>query len=252
MNQLTDDDQVLALREGYLDSGRESPYQVVTLTDEEIVAVDGTESVAPRFWYDAQPPAAREVAVAVASRGLVARGWAAANPMAESVADLGLEAAGPLLAVLGLRRTARLIVLAEQKLESETRARVYYLLAAGMALEEAVNSGGLHRFTTMSASSAIAGLAAWCDPFEAPRPLTPRDLRMDAATDLAALGAGELGDTRVVTVVAAVSGQREVERYLTVLCAPDRLVLADRDGTQLRLRDVDRPDLAERLAMMVE
>lgn len=249
-----ENEHVLTIREGYLDSARESPYHVVTLTDEEIVAVDGPESVAPRFWYDALPPASREVAVAAASRGLVARGWAAANPVAESVADLALEPAGPLLAILGLRRSARLIVLAEQKLEAETRARVYYLLAAGMALEEAVNSGGLHRFTTMSTATAIAELTAWCDPFETPRPATPRVLTVDADADLAALGAGALGDTRVVTVVAAVSGRtaRPVERYLTVYGSPDRLVLAAREGSQMRLRDIGRPDLGERLAMMVE
>jgi hypothetical protein len=147
-----------------------------------------------------------------------------------------------------------LVVLAEQKLESETRARVYYLLAAGMALEEAVNSGGLHRFTTLPAPTALSALAAWCDPFETPRPALSRNLTIESGTDLSALGSGELADTRVVTVVAAVSGRSDnpVRRYLTVYAGPERLAMASQEGSRLRLRDVDRPDLRERLAMMVE
>lgn len=225
---------------------------VVTLTDEEIVALEGVESVAPRFWYDALPPAVRDTAVAVAARSLVARGWAVADPTAVSVDDLALEALEPLRPALAMRRTARVIVIAEQKLESETRARVYYLQPDGSALEEAVNSGGLHRFTIMPEHAAVAELASWCDPFEAPAPVRPREQAVgerDIADAVAALD-----EPRVVTVVAVVSarGERQVERYLSVYAGAERLVVGSPEGSGVRLTDVARPGLAERLATMVE
>jgi len=250
---MTDED-VARLREQYLDAGRREPHQVVTLTDEEIVAIDGVETVAPRFWYDAQPEPARATAVAVAARGLVARGWAAADPTATTVDDLALQAVGPLLAVLALRREARLVLLAEQQLEGERRARVYYLLPAAMALEEAVNSAGLHRFTAMTTRHGIDSLAQWCDPFETPSPAQPREHAVDATTDLTTLSATVLGDTRVVSVIASVSGRADTRRelYLSVYAGADRLTTGSRDGTVLRLRDVGRPELADILTEMVE
>ncbi len=225
---------------------------VVTLTDEEIVALEGTDSVAPRFWYDAQPPSARETAVAVAARGLVARGWAVADATATSIGELELEPVGALLAVLALRRTAQWIVLGEQKLESETRARVYYLQLDGTALEEAVNSGGLHRFTAMARATAVTELAAWCDPFETPAPRQPREQAVGAQEIADVVGA--LGEPRVVTVVAAVSarGGHNVKRYLSVYAGAERLVVAAHEGSGVRMCDVGRPELVERLVGMVE
>jgi hypothetical protein len=225
---------------------------VVTLTDEEIVALEGVESVAPRFWYDALPPALRETAVAVAARSLVARGWAVADPAAVEVSDLALEALEPLRSALALRRTASVIVVAEQKLESETRARVCYLQPDGGALEEAVNSGGLHRFTTMPAFAAISELAAWCDPFETPGPPRPREQAVGEREIADAVSA--LDEPRVVTVVAVVSarGERQVEGYLSVYAGADRLVVGSPEGSGVLLSDVGRPELTERLAAMVE
>lgn len=227
----------------------------MTLTDEEIVAVDGEESVAPRFWYDAQPPASRQLAVTVAARGLVARGWAIADPTATRLDDLALEPVGPLLAVLGLRRPASFIVLAEQRLETETRARVYYLHDEDdMALEEAVNSGGLHRFSTLPTRAAVSELAAWCDPFDTPPPPRAWELSLGSTSTLESAAATELADTRIVTAVAVVAGDHEppIERYLSVYVGPDRLSVGGLEDGVLRLRDVGRRYLVDRLQTMLQ
>lgn len=227
---------------------------MVTLTDEEIVAVDGLESVAPRLWYDAQPEASRAIAVEVAARGLAARGWATADPTASSVADLGLEAVGPLRAVLGLRRPVRFVVLAEQRTAVDARARVYYLRADEMALEEAINAGGLHRFSTMSASHALAALAAWCDPLDTPSPLHPKEFEVDSEQALQEAATTCLGASMIVTLVGCFSsdarGER-VDRYLSVFAADDRLTIGGREDAKLRLRDSGRQALLRRLQAMV-
>lgn len=223
---------------------------MVTLTDEEIVAVDGLESVAPRLWYDAQPEAVRATAVEVAARGLAARGWASADPTATSAADLGLEAVGPLRAVLGLRRPARSVLVAEQRTAAGTRARVYYLRADGMALEEAVNSGGLHRFSTLTMAHACSGLAAWCDPLDTPSPLHPCEVEVESEQALEETAATYLGATTLVTLIGCFFDDglgRRVEHYLSVFAGDSRLTLGGRDEGALRLRDAGRQSLLRRL-----
>jgi hypothetical protein len=260
----------------YLEQGTREPYQIVTLTDEEIVAVDGRRSVAPRFWYDAQPPAAREVAVTAAARGLVARGWAMGSQSATEVESLALEATGPLRTVLGLRRAADRIVLAEQRLDDEARARVYYLLgdsarlgepgtppAEPMALEEAVNSGGLHRFSMLTRSAAVEALAAWCtvgsDLTRADRTAQAEaaagpGLVVERSADVETAVRAVVGVPRVVTVVATVARALEPpdERYLSVYVGDDGVATADRDGRGARLTSLSNDDLRVRIAEMMQ
>ena len=46
----------------FLRRGSEGRHEIVTLTDDELAAVDGEAGVAPRYWYQAQSPADRELA----------------------------------------------------------------------------------------------------------------------------------------------------------------------------------------------
>ncbi len=244
-----------ALQQEYLRGGATERSQVITLTDEEIVAVDlSTQSVVPLYWYSVQTPQDQRLARAVASRGLVARGWADADSMATSVDDLALTPTEPLLAVLELRRQSALIVLAEQKSAAETRARAYYLQGDGTALEEAVNSGGLHRFSTLSETAAIEELALWCDPAVCDEPVEPWSTRVADHTELEAVVGANLLDTRVVTVIAAVSASAEppIERYLTVYVSDDRLSVCGLESDELWVRDVSHQGLTSRIAAMIQ
>lgn len=243
------------IQEQYLSSGSTERAQILTLTDEEIVAVDhSTQSVVPLYWYSQQTPADKRLALAVASRGLVARGWAQGDPTATSTTDLALVPADPLAALLDLRKTARLIVLAEQKSTLETRARAYYLQTGDSALEEAVNSGGLHRFSTLPQVAAISDLALWCDPYLSPTPDNPWSTRVDSPDDLESVASSRLGDTRIVTVVAAVAPATTVpsRRYLTVYVGDGRLSVCGLEQGDGWIRDVSHRELVERLTAMVQ
>src|SRR5262245_12936758 len=102
---------VVEIQQEFLRRGSQGRHELGTVTDE----ARGEASLAPRYGYAAQSPDNRELARTVASRGLAARGWAVADPEATDVADLDLQATGPLLAVLSLRRNVHRIVIAEQK-----------------------------------------------------------------------------------------------------------------------------------------
>lgn len=244
-----------AIQEQYLVSGSEERAHILTLTDEEIVAADhSTQSVVPLYWYSHQTPADKRLALAVASRGLVARGWAEADRTATSAKDLALVPAEPLTALLDLRKAARLIVLAEQKSDVETRARAYYLQSGGAALEEAVNSGGLHRFSTLPQVAAISDLALWCDPYLSPTPDSPWSMRVDSPDELASVATTQLSDTRIVTLIAAVAPASEPasKRYLTVYVGDGRLTVCGLEQGAGWLRDVGHQELVERLTAMVQ
>lgn len=245
----------VAIQEEYLRSGSSERTQILTLTDEEIVATDrSTQSVVPLYWYSAQSPADKRLALAVASRGLVARGWATADRTATLSQDLGLVPAGPLTALLDLRKTARLIVLAEQKSDVETRARAYYLQPGDTALEEAVNSGGLHRFSTMPETAAVSDLALWCDPVLSPAPENPQSTCVRDNDELQSAVSTHLAETRLVTVVAvtAAAGELPRHRYLTVYVGDGQLSVSSVEEGEIWIRDVGHQELLGRLTGMVE
>lgn len=243
-----------ALQQEYIRAGTTERSQVITLTDEEIVAVDrSTQSVVPLYWYSVQSPKDQQLARAVASRGLVARGWADADSRATSVDDLALTPTEPLLAVLELRRQSSLIVRAEQKSAVETRARAYYLQGDGTALEEAVNSGGLHRFSALPGTAAAEELALWCDPALSDEPVKPWSTQVADSAELEAVVGASLLGTRVVTVIAAVSASAKppIERYLTVYVGHGRLTVSGVESDELWVRDVSHQGLTDRIAAMM-
>lgn len=236
------------LAQQLLGAGRQGRFQVITLTDEEIVAVDGEESVAPRYWWTTLSATDRTLAVAVAARGLAARGWASGDEAATEVETLDLRPAGPLAAVLGLRRSARRVLLAEQKSRHETRARVYYVHSEGRVLEEAVNSAGLHRFSTLPVETAVADLASWCDPLRLPAPERRWRLNVDDQTDAESAAAAHLVDVRLASVLVSVGaddGTPAGRRRASVYVEPERLLVCHGAGRSTALESVGHDDLVD-------
>jgi len=245
---------VVEIQQEYLRRGSEGRHEIVTLTDEELAAVDGEESVAPRYWYAARSPDDRELARTVASRGLAARGWAVADPDATSVSDLDLHPTGPLLAVLSLRRSVHRIVLAEQKDAAGARSRVYYLPEGPTALEEAVNTGGLHRFSTLPAPDVANEITRWCDPETTADPDEPwqQTLHDQAAVD--AVVAERLSGSRLVSVVVVVdrrTGEPQ-ERRLSVYVEPGRACMTFASGDGVMLKDVGHHELRAQLSAVID
>lgn len=144
-------------------AARAEPLRVVDLTDEEIAGLDGPDAdhVAPMPWYRLRSVDDQELAATVALRGMLSRGLLRLSgdhsPDGEAVLDLPPD----VLAALALRHEARAIVIADQQVESGVETRVLYQHPEGV-LTEAVNAGGVHRFTVSTTDLALADLVDWC------------------------------------------------------------------------------------------
>jgi hypothetical protein len=203
------------------------PVQVIVLTDEELAVLAAGPAgprVAPMPWLDDHDEPAREVALQVALRGLIARGLAATG-------DAGaINVHAEIAAALAMRHTWRAVILAERQEAAGAVTRVLYLHDGGV-LEETVSPGGLHDLTVTALPAAAGRLAGFCDPAgtatdhgsDGPRTVPLGDI---AAGDPPA----EIAAARHVTALDRIerrAGDRPAERRFTVYALDDRVVLAE-------------------------
>ena len=244
-----------------------TPVPVITLTDEELAALDGPRAlaVAPQPWLEGQKVSGRMLACQVALRSLAARGIVLPTGLdAGNAADRGaLALHQDLRAVLAMRRSALGIVLAQRRSGAERQSRMLYLHDGG-ALEEDISAAGLHGLTVVSSVRAGERLATFTDPARVAgdgRATRARHAsRTVSLTDIAT-GADISGlqGARFVTAVGRLytgpDGQREEQR-VTVYAHADRVVLAEpvttADGDHsLAFTEVSTPELGERMAGFV-
>jgi hypothetical protein len=206
----------------------EGPVQVIVLTDEELAVLAAEPAagphVAPMPWLDGHDEPARDVALQVALRGLMARGLAAPG-------DAGTITVHPeIAAAIAMRHDWRAVVLAERRDAADAVTRALYL-HPGAVLEETVSPGGLHDLTVTAPEVAAGRLAGFCDPAgtaaeqggDEPRTVPLGDI---AAGDLPA----EVAEARHVTALGYVERRAEeppAERRATVYALEDRVILAE-------------------------
>jgi hypothetical protein len=246
-----------------------APVPVITLTDEELAALDGPRAlpVAPQPWLEGQKVSGRMLACQVALRSLAARGIVlpagldAAN--AGNAGNAGDGGALPLhqdlRAVLAMRRSALGIVLAQRRTGAERQSRMLYLHEGG-ALEEDISAAGLHGLTVVSSVRAGERLASFTDPARVAG--DDRAVRSHTVS-LAEIATGAdisgLRGARFVTAVGRLftgpDGQSEEQR-VTVYAHADRVVLAEPVTTaegdhSLAFTEVSAHELGERMAGFV-
>lgn len=239
--------------------GRSARLEVLSLTDEELLAIDGgVPGVAPLLWIGSKSEAEKELAVTVALRSLAAAGsivLQAGDGPGAFVLNMPLDAR----AALQLRRRASAILVAEQRAGPVVRARVLYRQVAQVVLEEDVSPGGLHAFSVASGDTVYESLAAWCNPASRPSPARgPRRVVLgEDAAALTRLGE-ESGQASVVSVLSAVrrdEGAAVTERRCMVLAFDDHLELGHADGQRdaksLTLEWVDRDGLISAVASLM-
>lgn len=155
------------------DSGRpdpsaaQEPAPVVTLSDEQIAALDGYErrQFVALPWLDAHPEQ-RRVAAAVALRGMIAGGQVLTRT-ARHEEGPRWRAVPEISGCIVLRRTAESFTTAERTVRTEAGPQVHRLHCyshPGGVLEEETTADGLHRFTVLRAGEATVRLAAFLDP----------------------------------------------------------------------------------------
>lgn len=221
-----------------LEAGADAPCELLRLTDADLLAVDGMEApaVAPLLWLGKADRELQVFAADVARRGLAAH----------QINDDSLSR------VLGMRRTAVAILIAQQRTAVAVAAVVVYVHRGGAALVEEVDGDGLHRFVATRVGTALTELRDWTTPLataadvDAPtRSMSPQEWEDSAAAVLA--------DARAVTVLAGVRAATEAaeQRRLTVYALPDRTEVVEGDPEVLTATQVSRASLLDRLAALV-
>jgi hypothetical protein len=243
-----------------LAAGRQGRFHALTLTDEEmaVLAVD-TEDLTPRPWWEGIRAGQRELAQAVALRGLVARRLVSPVEVDVVTATADLVVDDLVLAVLGDRRAASDLVLEQRRSEQASWFLAIYGQGDAGALEEHVSPGGLHEFWFSGREHLPGVLATYVDP----QGVAPQDGDGDREVrriDLARVATGEAtvadeSDARLVSVVSAVDPDdtQEADRF-TVLAYEDRAELArtPADGHEVVVTLTSRPALRAACAALLD
>ena len=192
-------------------SAAQEPAPVVTLSDEQIAALDGYErrQFVALPWLDAHPEQ-RRVAAAVALRGMIAGGQVLTRT-ARHEEGPRWRAVPEISGCLVLRRTAESFTTAERTVRTEAGPQVHRLHCyshPGGVLEEETTADGLHRFTVLPADEAAVRLAAFLDPAGLADPAA------DVASDAGGGGVHVRGSELPAHPLAA---QLAATRALTVL-----------------------------------
>ncbi len=215
-------------------SAVQEPAPVVTLSDEQIAALDGYErrQFVALPWLDAHPEQ-RRVAAAVALRGMIAGGQVLTRT-ARHEEGPRWRAVPEISGCLVLRRTAESFTTAERTVRTEAGPQVHrlhcYTHPRGV-LEEETTADGLHRFTVLRAEEATVRLAAFLDPAGLADPAA------DAAFDTAGGSvhvrgselpahplAAQLAETRALTVLTRVRTADGTVQQLSAYATADGML----------------------------
>ncbi|AYY14562.1 hypothetical protein EF847_19550 [Actinobacteria bacterium YIM 96077] len=185
----------------------EGRFEVVRLTDEELTVLDGVDSaqVAPRPWFTTLDASTREVALAVALRGLAMRGLVGSSVIEDTSGDVSLELDDDVHATLVARRAASEIIIAHRRTQHASWSKVCYVQGSAGVVEEDVSPGGVHTLWAGPSESIVESVAAFADPEYAAAEDPGGDVREVPLGDVAAgTETIEPLDAHLVTVIVAV------------------------------------------------
>lgn len=230
----------------------EESEELPTLTDEEIVALDGIERdqfVALPFLEKNEDQ--KYLAATVALRSLMSKGFA--FPVIEEGYNepTRLNATERVTGIMTLRRTASRIVTG-QRTSQVGRHWLYAYVHDDIVLEEEVNDGGIHGFVVYPASRLADRLAVLGDPEQVAS--SDGETVVLARDAFEKSGAPLLEQSRAVTVYTGASGGPEAFTNLTVYTAADSvrtLVASDVDGAvDLTITEVSAASLRTALQLV--
>jgi hypothetical protein len=212
---------------------------VVTLTDEEIVILDGlaTPQIVATPWAEANSGVAPELFGQVALRALLARGDVLPATQTGS-ADLAIVASDEITGCLVLRRTAEAIVSVERQ-TSLGNEWLYYYRHEDRVLEERVDADGFHFMTVLVAEDVGVRVESFVNPTQVRT--TPDFERLvtrgDAEAQIAQIP--EIAQSLAVSEMAAIRAGSEVMTVVTVYVGPDGLYVMRPTRSDSPLEDQD-------------
>lgn len=240
------------------------PTGVMVLTDEELLALDGTghPPVVALPWASAQETA-NEVLAGVAARSLIARGLLVTAADARKhtnipeavLSERELVLAQELNGIAVLRKVAKGLVsfnrvVADGEGDQQMHHLYYYLQQDGLALEEEVTPNGMHHFTVLRvAEDARVRIRVLLDAHgAAARNTEAEQVDLSQVADDSDLGRTLL-DARAITSGTSIAAGSDATKNLVFYTASDRVLLSqpldgDSEGPSL-VREVDAEALLE-------
>lgn len=246
-----------------LEAGTEQgdPFDVVRLTDEQIIGLDGFRraQVTATPWVG-QEEKLRPVLAAAGLRSLIASDMVTIAVDEESGATRWLV--DPQInGCLVLRRTADVMCSAERQVNGETGEQIhrfYYYVHAEGVLEEEVSASGMHYFRSMPAEAVPARIALFVDQNQAAseggeeHAVDPSTLTEDSEL------AQRLADARAVTILSALHADTESVKQMIMYATTTELFLLEPseaegdDAGQTVVRTIDSEQLLSVAAWLIE
>ena len=197
-----------------LESASPDGIALPTLTDEEVVALDGVqhEQIVALPWLSAQTTE-KEILCAVALRGLLAKELVYPVIFEGESEPTRLHALEDITGALTLRRSGDSVVSIERTVSTGKCWLYAYIHVEGVLLEE-VDDGGLHGFSVITPERLTARLAEFVDPEGAA--VRDSETVSYSAPDFEAAAPTVLGDTRAASNVVAFSTGSDAFPTITV------------------------------------
>lgn len=212
-------------------------YGLPTLTDEEIVALDGINhpQAVALPWLDTHR-SQLELVCNVALRTLLSKGLVFPVSVNSETAPSRLGAIEPITGVMALRRLSQRVVITELTKSENEKVWLYTYCHDETALQELVDSSGTHAFSVCRVSDAArvimelanaAGISSADGPAEV---LTAEQFEAKATR--------EFDDVRGVTIITAIGAEQDEADHYTLYTSSNALhgLEATEENGEMRLR----------------
>lgn len=216
-----------------------------TLTDEELMALDGIEHdpLTPTPWVSgsAEGEDARALVTAAAMRSMISRGIVSSTAVLDprryedgSKEQARVVAVPALQGTMVLRRTADAVLIAERQTERGTAYGYFYLfhVEGGVrVLWETFDATGFHLFFLLEGETLPEQLRAFIDPVSGAGEADGDVDEMPVAAFSTSAAAKRLAEARAVTTVLVLDRQDAAgSTSFTLFSTPDALELMEADG----------------------
>lgn len=244
----------------------EAVISIVTLTDEELIAIEGIQhrQLMPLPWAaeNLRSDEERAIAAATATRGLIARGLV----RSEKVKDpLRVDEQGPrneiapaLRGTVVARRSADQVVVAERKTTLGAASSIFYVFdlpGGGRVLWELFDEQGVHVFSVLDIATLPEQLILFADPVGGIGEEDGEPVEIPAEQFPASEKGQELQGARALTSVVLRAREEEGPAAFNLFGMPDRMELMETEGSEadgvVRIAPISRDSLSELVASLV-
>lgn len=171
--------EVTSLHEEMIEESAEEALNLGSFSDEEIAALifEGQDRPVPLPWLDTLEPQERELAVALGMRSLTVRGLVEALPLDDVQGTIEQTSPPEIWVLLGMRRHAPSMVVAERTTTLGTDWIVFYEQGQDRWLAEFITATGFHEFVLAPTEDTALALMAWSG-VDAQTPVPDFDVRL--------------------------------------------------------------------------